>query len=84
MNKRQGVLGRYTNFSFPSVKLIEKARVGSKVTRGYNKSKTLCRRIIKSNEIPWKIKEKFTEQCNSLTLAELKRVISITCKKEII
>jgi DNA polymerase III delta subunit len=66
------------------VKLIEKVRAGSKVTRGYNKPKTPCRRIIKSNKIFWKIKEKFTEQCNSLTLAELKRVISISCKKEII
>ena len=66
------------------MKLIEKVRVGSKVTRGYNKPKTPCRRIIKSNKIPWKIKEKFTEQRNNLNPAELKRITSISCKKEII
>jgi len=73
MNEMYNVLRVYTNFFLPSMKLIEKTRVGSKVTKRYDKPKTPYQRIMESDKIPWKIKEKLTEEYNKLNPALLKR-----------
>ena len=73
MNELYNVLRVYINFFLPSMKLIEKTRIGSKVTRKHNKPKSPYRRIIESDKILWKIKEKLAEEYNKLNPAELKR-----------
>lgn len=73
MNGKYNVLRVYTNFFLPSMKLIEKTRVGSKVTKRYDRPKIPYQRIMESDKIPWKIKEKLTEEYNELNPALLKR-----------
>ena len=81
MNEMYDVLRVYTNFFLPSMKLIEKTRIGSKITKKYDEPKTPYRGIIESNKIPWKIKEKLTEEYNRLNPTELKRKLDKIQKK---
>lgn len=46
MNELYSVLRLYTNFREPSMKFLEKVRIGSKVKKKYDKPETLYRRII--------------------------------------
>jgi len=56
MNEMYNVLRVYTNFFLPSMKLIEKTRIGSRVTKKYDKPKTPYLRIIESNKVSGKMK----------------------------
>jgi len=73
MNKLYNVLRVYTNFFLPSTKLIEKTRIGSRVTKKYDKPKTPYQRIMESNRVSEKIKNMLTEKRNNLNPVELKR-----------
>lgn len=73
MNEMYSVLRVYTNFFLPSMKLIEKTRMRSKVTKKYDEPKTPYRRIIESKDVSKEIKEKLTKEYNSLNPALLKR-----------
>jgi len=73
MNEMYNVLRVYTNFFLPSMKLIEKTRIGSKVTKKYDKPKTPYRRIIESEYVPEETKEKLRDEYNELNPALLKR-----------
>jgi len=75
MNKIYQVLRLYTNFFQPQMKLINKTRIGSKVTKKYDKAKTPYQRVIECKEISEKIKEKLKNQYKTLNPAELKRQI---------
>lgn len=65
----------YTNFFQPSMKLIEKTRIGSKVKKRYDKPRTPYRRLLETPGIDEKIKTKLIAAYNVLNPAELKRQI---------
>lgn len=56
----------YVNFFQPSMKLLEKQRDGSKVTKKYDKAKTPYQRILESRVIPNRVKKELKQQYRSL------------------
>jgi hypothetical protein len=66
----------YTNFFQPSMKLIEKTRVGSKVTKKYDIPKTPYQRVLKSQHISEDSKKDLKRQYKTLNPASLKRQIT--------
>ena len=67
----------YHNFFLPSVKLIEKERIRSKVIKKHDKPKTPYHRILeaKSVDVPNSTKQKLTQQFESLNPFALKKII---------
>jgi hypothetical protein len=63
------------NFFRPQMKLVEKTRVGSKVTRRYDTAKTPYQRLLASDHISAEAKAGLTERYQSLNPAELARAI---------
>jgi hypothetical protein len=63
----------YFNFFIPSVKLIEKKRVGSKIIKKYDKPKTPFQRVLESEYIPSKTKKRLQEQFITLNPFELEK-----------
>ena len=55
------------------MKLIEKIRVGSKVTKRYSKPKTPYRRIMESDKVSEEVKERLKEQYDKLNPIKEKR-----------
>jgi len=49
LNQLYSALRLYTNFYQPVMKLVEKTRTGSKVTKRYDKARTPCRRVLESH-----------------------------------
>lgn len=76
LNELYLYLGYYTNFFQPVVKLVEKTRNGSKVSKKYDAALTPYRRVLKSKDIDDRIKEKLKAEYDVLNPAELKRKIS--------
>lgn len=66
----------YTNFFQPSMKLIQKTRVGSRVTKKYDTARTPYQRVLESEDIPKSAKRKLKRQYKSLNPASLKRKIT--------
>jgi len=62
----------YFNYFTPSVKLIEKQRIGSKIIKKYDKPKTPFQRVLESEYIPSKTKKRLQEQFLTLNPFELK------------
>ena len=60
----------------PVTKLISKKRIGSKVTKKYDKARTPFRRVLESEYIDDKIKARLKVQYDSLNPVELKKNIS--------
>ena len=75
MNKLYKVLRFYTNFFLPSMKLIEKTRMGSKVIKKYDKPETPYRRTINSDTVSEEVKEKLRRTYEELNPFKLKREI---------
>jgi hypothetical protein len=63
----------YTNFFLPVMKLKEKVRHGSKLTRRYDEPQTPYKRVLAHPQIPEQIKISLTRQYESLNVVELKR-----------
>jgi len=76
LNELYIYLDSYINYFQPVVKLASKTRVGSKVTKRYDKAKTPFRRVLESEHIDDKIKARLKIQYDSLNPAELKRKIT--------
>ena len=76
LNELYIYLDSYVNYFQPVVKLISKTRVGSKVSKKYDKAKTPFRRVLESEHIDDKIKARLKIQYDSLNPAELKRKIA--------
>jgi len=57
LNELYAVLRLYTNYFQPSMKLIEKTRIGSKVRKKYDQAKTPYRRVLESGLVPDEAKE---------------------------
>ena len=64
-----------TNFFLPSMKLIEKRRVGSRVSKRYDKAKTPYQRVLESPEVSESVKEKLRRDFQLLNPAKLDREI---------
>jgi ATP-dependent Lon protease len=75
MNKLYDVLDLYINFFLPSMKLLEKTRIGSKVIKKYDKPETPYRRILNSDAVSEEVKEKLRKTYEELNPLLLKRQI---------
>lgn len=76
LNELYRHLRLYTNFFQPTMKLIEKTRIGSKVTKKYDKAKTPYRRILASPDVSAQDKQRLKTQYSKLNPAQLKRQIT--------
>ncbi len=76
LNELYIYLDSYVNHFQPVLKLISKTRVGSKVTKKYDKAKTPFRRVLESRSIDDKIKKSLTREYDDLNPVELKRNIT--------
>jgi hypothetical protein len=76
LNELYIYLDSYINYFQPVVKLISKTRVGSKVTKKYDKAKTPFRRVLESKHIDDKIKKRLKREYDRLNPVELKRNIT--------
>ena len=71
----------FHNFFCPSVKLLEKKRVASKIFKRYDAPKTPYQRLIDSDHVDQKIKNKLKEQFDSLNPFELRKAMEIKIDK---
>jgi hypothetical protein len=76
LNELYGYLRLYVNFFQPVRKLIKKERIGSKVIKRYDETKTPYPRVLASSNIKDEIKMKLKSQYAMLNPAELKRKIT--------
>jgi hypothetical protein len=75
LNELYRYLRLYTNFFQPTMKLIEKTRIGSKVTKKYDKPLTPYRRVLACLDVSAQDKQKLKVQYSKLNPAHLKREI---------
>ena len=73
LNELYRFLRLYTNFFLPTMKLIEKTRIGSKVTKKYDKPLTPYRRVLACPDVSVQHKQVLTGQYTKLNPAHLKR-----------
>lgn len=73
----------YHNFFLPSVKLIEKERIRSKVIKKHDQPKTPYQRVLEADtiDVPLAMKQKLIKQFESLNPFELKRIIDKKIEK---
>ena len=73
----------YHNFFLPSVKLIEKERIRSKVIKKHDKPKTPYQRVLEadSSDVSAQNKHKLTQQLEYLNPFELKKIIDKKIEK---
>ena len=76
LNELYAVLRLYTNCFQPSMKLIEKTRIGSKVKKKYDAAKTPYHRVMTSPSISRQIKRELRSIYASLNPATLIREIN--------
>jgi len=69
------LLSLYVNYFQPSMKLVRKERIGSKVRKEYDEPKTPYERVLESPEIEEGTKEKLRARYEELNPAELHRRI---------
>ena len=81
LNRLYGVLRLYTNFFLPVVKLTEKVRQGSKVTKKYDAPQTPYQRVLASPEVSAKIKTKLRAQYAQLDVVVLHQQIERLVKQ---
>jgi len=75
LNELYAVLRLYTNYFQPSMKLIEKTRIGSKVRKKYDRAKTPYRRVLESDTVPDEAIENIKQIYASLNPVKLNREI---------
>ncbi len=76
LNRLYESLRFYTNFFQPVMKLTKKVRIGSKVSKKYDKAKTPYERLLQSDFTLLDGKEKLKQDYEKLNPAELKRTIT--------
>lgn len=77
LNEIYRQLRLYTNFFLPTMKLLKKTRVGSKVKKQYDIPKTPYQRVLQSPDVPKANKDRLKRQYASLNPAQLKREMTI-------
>lgn len=81
LNELYRYLRLYTNFFQPTMKLIEKTRIGSKVSKKYDKPLTPYRRVLACPDVSAQDKQKLRAQYSRLNPAHLKREIKTLQQK---
>jgi hypothetical protein len=76
INELYGHLRLYTNFFQPVMKLIDKIRIGSRVTKKYDQAKTPYHRVLESPFVALEDKNCLRKQYARLNPAKLKREIT--------
>src|SRR5438132_1945266 len=76
LNRLYSKLRLYTNYFLPSMKLVQKTRIGSRVIKRYDEAKTPYRRLLGSPDISPEIKKKLKAEYDTLNPAQLKREIT--------
>ena len=76
LNQLYSRLRLYTNFFQPVMKLVEKTRTGSKVTKRYDKARTPCRRVLESRFTAKRTKGALKQQYATLNPVKLYREIN--------
>ncbi|MFH1783096.1 MAG: integrase [Candidatus Omnitrophota bacterium] len=71
----------YHNFFCPSTKLLEKKRVASKVIKKYDAPKTPFQRILDSEYVNPKVKQKLKEQFDNLNPFQLRKAMELKINK---
>jgi len=71
----------YKNFFCPTMKLIEKERVGSRIIKRYGKAKTPYQRLMESDQISQEVKVRLKNTYDQLNPAALKRNIDFKLKQ---
>ncbi|MBI5452376.1 transposase [Candidatus Gottesmanbacteria bacterium] len=83
INQLYAHLRLYTNFFQPVMKLVEKTRIGSKVTKKYDYPLSPYKRVLKSSQIPQENKTELSKLYLNLNPAELKRKIT-NCQNKLL
>ena len=81
LNQLYGVLCPYLNFFQPQMRLIEKVRTGSRVTKRYDKPRTPYMRLLEDADVDDLTKRKLKKQYAKLNPAELIRKINAIQRK---
>ena len=76
LNELYGHLRLYTNFFQPVMKLIEKTRVNGKVRKRYDTARTPYTRVLESDLVPKKNKQRLKTMYEQLNPAAIKRQIT--------
>jgi len=76
LNRLYESLRLYVNYFQPMMKLAEKSRTGSKVSKRYDEAKTPYRRLLEYTEVSPELKELLNRRYEVLNPAELKRRIA--------
>lgn len=76
LNELYDHLRLYVNFFLPVMKLREKTRTGSKVTKKYDTPNTPYLRILRSKDMDGIVKRRLRKQYKTLNPAELRRTIT--------
>jgi hypothetical protein len=76
LNAIYRILRLYTNFFQPTMKLIEKVRCGSRLTRRYDTPCTPYKRLLAHPDISQNIKDSLTAQYATLNVVALKRELN--------
>lgn len=71
----------YHNFFLPSVKLIDKERIGSKTIKRHDQPKTPYQRIMACADIPQLVKDKLSKQFETLNPFLLRKAMESKLKK---
>lgn len=72
----RGSLRDYINFFLPSMKCIERKRIGSKIVKKYDEAKTPYQRIIESDDVPLNVKKALNKKYSELNPVALKKEIA--------
>lgn len=76
LNRIYQVLRLYGNFFQPQMKLVKKTRVGSKVTKQYDRAQTPLQRILNCPDVDKKVKRLLHKQYLSLNPVQLRKELS--------
>lgn len=74
-------LGNYINFFLPSVKCIEKKRIGSRIVKKYDQARTPFERVCQSGKISEETKQTLRQKYQNLNPVALRKEIAKLKKK---
>ena len=76
MNRIYDLHRLYFNYFLPQMKLVAKVRIGSRVTRRYDKPKTPYQRVLESKTVEESVKQRLREEYPTLNPAALIRELN--------
>lgn len=77
----RGPLSDYINFFLPSMKCIERKRIGSKIVKKFDEAKTPYQRVVESDDISQEVKDVLNKKYEELNPVVLKKEIDRIKKK---